>query len=80
MILPAAAAKFWASEIGGLITVAAAIAIMSSLIGLLLSYHFNVPSSPAIILVAGIGYGLSLVFGPVGGLITQSLPNRHLQN
>ena len=79
MILPAAAARFWAHGIGGLIAVAAAIAVLSSLIGLLLSFHYSLPSGPAIILVAGIGYGLSLIFGPVGGLVAQTMPRRHFE-
>ncbi|MET1414439.1 metal ABC transporter permease [Roseibium sp. HPY-6] len=80
MILPAAAARFWASSIGGLILVAVAIAFFSSLSGLLLSYHYSLPSGPAIILVAGIVYAVSLVLGPAGGLIAQVLPRRPLQN
>ncbi|WP_299479215.1 metal ABC transporter permease [uncultured Roseibium sp.] len=80
MILPAAAARFWAKSIGGLILVAVAIAFLSSLSGLLLSYHYSLPSGPAIILVAGIIYAVSLVLGPAGGLIAQVLPRRPLQN
>ncbi len=79
MILPAAAARFWAAGIGGLIIVAALIAILSSLVGLLLSYHHSLPSGPAIILVAGVAYGISLIFGPVGGIIAQTLPRRHFE-
>ena len=79
MILPAAAARFWAVGIGALITVAISAGILSSLIGLLLSYHFSLPSGPAIILVAGLAYGLSLVFGPVGGLAGRAFPRRHLE-
>ena len=79
MILPGAAAKFWAKTIAGLIAVAALIAMLSSLIGLLLSFHYSLPSGPAIILAAGIGYGLSLIFGPVGGAIAQHLPRRSLK-
>ena len=79
MILPAAAARFWAAGIGGLIAVAAAIAVTSSVIGLLLSFHYSLPSGPAIILVAGMGYGLSLIFGPVGGLIAQTQLRRHVE-
>lgn len=79
MILPAAAARFWAASIGGLIVAAIVIAILSSLTGLLLSYHYSLPTGPAIILVAGIAYGVSLVFGPVGGLVAQALPRRHFE-
>ena len=79
MILPGAAAKFWAETIAGLIAVAALIAMLSSVIGLLLSFHYSLPSGPAIILAAGIGYGLSLIFGPVGGAIAQNLPRRNFK-
>ena len=79
MILPAAAARFWAMGIGGLIVIAALIASLSSLTGLLLSFHYSLPSGPAIILVAGIAYALSILFGPVGGLIWQALPRRHFE-
>ena len=80
MILPAAAARFWAVGIGGLIMAALAVALLSSLIGLLLSYHFSLPSGPAIILVAGIAYVVSLVLGPVGSLVAQALPRPQLES
>ena len=79
MILPAAAARFWATSIGGLVVSAAAIAVISSLSGLLISYHYSLPSGPAIILVAGIVYVMSLVFGPAGGIVAQSLPQRNFE-
>ncbi|MEM7667621.1 MAG: metal ABC transporter permease [Pseudomonadota bacterium] len=76
MILPAAAARFWVSSIGGLIATSAAIAILSSVIGLLLSYHVSLPSGPSIILIAGLGYTLSIIFGLSGGLVTPSFTRR----
>ncbi len=79
MILPAAAARFWAVGIGVLIAAAVSVAMLSSLCGLLLSYHVSLPSGPAIILVAGLAYGLSLVFGPVGGLVGRTFPRRYLE-
>ena len=79
MILPAAAARFWTAGIGGLTAVAVAVAVLSSLSGLLLSYHYSLPSGPAIILVAGIVYMVSLVLGPSGGLVAQALPRRRFQ-
>ena len=72
MILPAASARFWAEGIGGLITIAMSIAILCSLTGLLLSYHYSLPSGPAIILVAGFVYCVSVIFGPQGGLVSHS--------
>ncbi|MEM9707553.1 MAG: metal ABC transporter permease [Pseudomonadota bacterium] len=79
MILPAAAARFWTTGIGGLLMVSALIAAVSCVAGLLLSYHYSLPSGPAIILVAGIAYGASVFIGPVGGLLAQALPRRHFK-
>jgi zinc/manganese transport system permease protein len=79
MILPATAARFWAISIGSMITTAVAIAMISSLIGLLLSFHYSLPSGPAIILVNGIVYGLSVFLGPIGGLLTQAITQQQLK-
>lgn len=78
MILPAAAARFWAAGIGGLIIAAVTVAMLSSLSGLLLSYHYSLPSGPTIILVAGVAYVASLVFGPAGSLVAQALLRPHV--
>ena len=70
MMLPAASARFWALSAARQIPLAAGRAgLFSSVAGLLVSYHFNVPASPAIILVAGGCYLLSIVGGPRGGLL-----------
>lgn len=71
MIVPAAAARFWATSIGGLIVAAVAIAMLANVSGLLLSYHYSLPSGPAIILAAGLVYIVSLVIGPTGSMATQ---------
>ena len=80
MILPAAAARFWTTGIGGLLVASVLIAALSSVTGLLLSFHHSLPSGPAIILVAGIIYGASIFLGPVGGLVIQALPRRHFES
>ncbi|MGB1209239.1 MAG: metal ABC transporter permease [Paracoccaceae bacterium] len=77
MILPSAAARFWAARIGPMIVAAVAVAVVSSLCGLLLSFHYDLPSGPAIILMAGAGYALSLIFGPVGGVLYRLRPRPH---
>jgi zinc/manganese transport system permease protein len=79
MILPAAAARFWATSIGGMLAVAACVAAISSVAGLLASYHAGLPSGPAIILAAGTLYLLSLVFGPSGSLAARFWPRAHLE-
>jgi zinc/manganese transport system permease protein len=79
MMLPAATGRFWARDITLMIAVAVASGVASGYAGLLLSYHTGVPAGPAIILVAGLFYVLSLLFGQVGGLVRQALPQRHLE-
>ena len=79
MMLPAAAARFWAQEVWSMAAVAAGIAVLSGYVGLLLSYHHDLPSGPAIILTAGMAYLLSIVLGHRDGLIVRFLPRRHLQ-
>jgi len=78
MILPAAAARFWARGIGGMLAVAATIAATSSVTGLLLSFYFGLPSGPSIILSVGFVYLASLGFGPVGSIATRFRPRSHL--
>jgi zinc/manganese transport system permease protein len=79
MMLPAATGRFWARDITLMILVAAVSGVVSGYAGLLISFHTGVPSGPAIILVAGALYVLSLLFGQVGGVVMQVLPRRHLE-
>ena len=79
MILPAAAARFWVHGIGRMVAVAMLVAFVASAAGLLLSYHYALPSGPAIVLAAGGLYAASLVAGPEGSLIARYLPRPHLQ-
>jgi zinc/manganese transport system permease protein len=64
MMLPAAAARFWVRELWSLSAISSALALGSGFLGLLLSYHLDLPSGPAIVLVAGLGYVASVLFGP----------------
>jgi zinc/manganese transport system permease protein len=79
MMLPAATGRFWARDVTLMILVAAVSGVISGYAGLLISFHTGVPSGPAIILVAGALYVLSLLFGQVGGVVMQVLPRRHLE-
>jgi len=79
MMLPAVIARFWARDITAMIAIATASGIVSGWAGLLLSYHAGLPSGPAIILVAGLLYAVSLLFGRVGGLVRRAFPGRHLE-
>ena len=63
MMLPAASARFWATQVASLFAVAAMLAVASGVAGLLISYHAQLPSGPAIVLVAGSAYLASLLLG-----------------
>jgi zinc/manganese transport system permease protein len=79
MLLPAIAARFWADDVSGMIGTAVAIASAASLSGLLLSYYANLPTGPAIILLCGIFYLLSILLGVRGGVLWGLLPRKHLE-
>ena len=67
MILPATAARLWARSLEGLLALSAGIAAVCAWAGLLLSFHADLPSGPAIVLLAGAVLMTSAVFGPQGG-------------
>ncbi|WP_407158694.1 metal ABC transporter permease [Bradyrhizobium sp. STM 3557] len=79
MILPAGIARFWSRDITPMICIAVASAIASGYIGLVLSFQTRIPSGPAIILVAAMLYLGSVLFGRVGGVVSQLFPGRHLE-
>jgi len=68
MVLPAASARFWVRRVGPLMAVATALALLTSVAGLLVSYHADWPTSPVIVLGLGGVYLLSMAFAPRGVL------------
>jgi len=67
MILPATAARYWAGTITGQLALGFVFALLSCWIGLTLSYLLpETPSGPAIVLVAGGVFLLSVLLGPLG--------------
>ena len=79
MMLPAVAARFWAGETWTMIGVAFLIAIGASYAGLLLSYYANLPSGPAIILMAGGLCGISMLAGGRDGVLVRLYRRGHLE-
>jgi len=79
MLLPAVSARFWSEDVSGMILVAMGCAFAASLSGLLLSYYANLPTGPAIILLCGVFYLLSMLLGLRGGLIWSLIPRKHLE-
>jgi zinc/manganese transport system permease protein len=80
MMVPAVVARFWARDVTAMIGVAVATAVLSGYCGLLASFHAGLPAGPAVILTAGGFYFVSLLFGPVGGLLRPLFRrHRHLE-
>lgn len=78
MMLPALAARYWCRSFVAGMLIAALIAAVSGYCGLLLSFHADLPSGPAIVLFAGAAYILSLGFGR-HGLLMLWHRRRHLE-
>jgi zinc/manganese transport system permease protein len=78
MMLPAIASRHWAREVSGMAYAAVGIALASSLAGILVSYHLDVPTGPAIVLVAGGAWAVSVLAGPVDGLLPRLVRRGHL--
>lgn len=78
MMLPATGARFWAATVGGQVTAAVAMAMAASVTGLLVSFHADVPSGPAIVLAAGAFWVVGLFAGPQGSLLRRLVRRPHL--
>ena len=71
LITPAATAYLLVSRLHQIMFLGVGIGVLSSISGMYLSYFYNIPSGPAIVLVASGLFVLSLLFSPLHGLITQ---------
>ncbi|MFT8245934.1 metal ABC transporter permease [Roseomonas sp. BN140053] len=78
MMLPAVASRHWSRSVGGMVRAAVGIAALCSAAGLLLSFHLDVPSGPAIVLAAGGCWIVSVLLGPADGLLPRLFRRRHL--
>jgi zinc/manganese transport system permease protein len=80
MMLPAAAARFWSGAVWSLATVSALIALVSGYVGLLLSFHADLPSGPCIVLTAGVIYVVSMIAGRQGSLRQNLIAQPHYES
>jgi zinc/manganese transport system permease protein len=76
MMLPAISARLWHDALPAQLLNASAQAAIASVAGLLLSYHFDLPSGPTIIACAGALYAVSLLVSP-GGWLMKLKPSKH---
>ena len=77
MVLPAAAARFWARTVNAMLVLSALLALVAGVAGLLLSYYFEWPTGPTIVLTLGLLYCVSLLLAPAGLLRRKNRPRRH---
>ena len=80
MVLPATAARFWVNSIDYILITALSFSFFSCYCGLLISYYFDLPSGPAIIMSMGVLCILSILIGANGGVLTANRANKHLKN
>jgi zinc/manganese transport system permease protein len=79
MILPAICTRFWTRHIDTALLLSVLVAAFSGWVGLLLSYHADVPSGPAIVLVAGVAYIASMLFGNYHSLRAYTARHHHYE-
>jgi manganese/zinc/iron transport system permease protein len=77
LVIPAAAARFWTERMSSMAIIAAGIGAASAAVGATMSALFpNLPSGAMIVVVATLGFAISLVFGAQRGLVVRL--GRHL--
>jgi len=79
MILPAAAARLWARRLQSMLLLAGLLCALGSAAGLLLSYRYELPTGPAIVLSLGVVYIVSVLLAPRGLRSASRPPARHLR-
>jgi zinc/manganese transport system permease protein len=72
LLMPAAAARCWAQRIGPLVGLSIGFGVVAGYAGLLVSYHFNVPSGPAIACAAALIYAVSALVPASRALATNT--------
>ncbi len=79
MMLPAAAARLWATTLPALAAIASSTVFASGFAGLVVSFHLGVASDPAIVLAASVLLGASILFGR-GGVLRRTFPGPRLHS
>ena len=74
LVTPAATAQLVVVRFGQMMTLAAALAALSAVIGLYLSFYLNLASGASIVLVETLWFGIALVLGPRTGLLSRARP------
>ena len=79
MIMQAVAAMFWSRRLSSIIAISICAAVISSALGLIISFNSNIPSSPTIILTLGVWYLISFFLGTDHGLVRRLVKTSHFE-
>jgi manganese/iron transport system permease protein len=76
LVIPGATAYLLVTRLHHMMFLGAAIGVLASISGMYLSYYFNLPSGPAIVLVAAGLFTLAFLLSPQHGLLLQRDRNK----
>ncbi len=76
LVGPALTAYLLVQELHHMMLLGAVFGVISSISGVYLSYFWNLPSGPAIVLMSSTLFLLALLFSPSQGILTRSSPTR----
>ena len=79
MILPAASARFWVRTVDKILLLSIFTGCVGCYVGLILSFYFDFPAGPAIVICLGIAYLFSVIFGITDGAFNQFIRQRKLR-
>lgn len=80
LICPGITAYLVVKQLHQMMIVGAVVGVFSTVSGMYLSYYFDLPSGPAIVLVTFVCFLLSLLFSPTQGILTRPEFTQHYQN
>ncbi len=81
LVIPAAAARFWTQRLSRMLIAAALIGAASAGVGAALSALLpRLPAGAVIVLVAGAAFGVSVLCGPIGGLLPRAMQAARLES
>jgi ABC-type Mn2+/Zn2+ transport system permease subunit len=76
LVTPAAAAQLLTRRLPSMMAVGAGIGVLANVIGLYLSYYFNLAAGPTMVLVATVIFGLVFLLAPGRGVIARRVSSR----
>lgn len=80
LILPSTITRYWYKDLKITFISVSIITLLSCYFGLLLSYNYNYPTTPIIIILLGFMYVISLFIGKNSGIIKRFLKVKHLES